>query len=189
VDASRFTPAFEPGAYFLYFGRLAPEKGVGTLLQAAARAGVALKIAGTGPQDAQLREQAAALGGRLSFVGFQSGEALHELVRGARAVVLPSEWYENAPMSVLESFALGKPVIGADIGGIPELIEPHSNGWVFPSGDALALADVLREVAALPAARITQMGRAARAHVSEHFHRAGYLEATLSLYAELGVRV
>jgi glycosyltransferase involved in cell wall biosynthesis len=189
VDASRFTPAFEPGAYFLYFGRLAPEKGVGTLLQAAARAGVALKIAGTGPQDAQLREQAAALGGRLSFVGFQSGEALHELVRGARAVVLPSEWYENAPMSVLESFALGKPVIGADIGGIPELIEPHSNGWVFPSGDALALADVLREVAALPAARIKQMGRAARAHVSEHFHRAGYLEATLSLYAELGVRV
>ena len=189
VDTTRFTPRFEPGDYFLYFGRLAPEKGVGSLLQAAARAGVPLKIAGTGPHEARLHALAASLGGSTQWMGFQSGETLHELVRGARAVVLPSEWYENAPMSVLESFALGKPVIGADIGGIPELIAPGSNGWVFQSGDVQALADVLETVGALPDACLAGMGRAARDHVTKHFHRAGYLEATLALYAELGVRI
>ena len=187
VEAKRFVPRFEPGDYFLYFGRLAPEKGVGTLLQAAAQAGVPLRIAGSGPHEARLREIDAQLGQRAQFMGFQSGDALHALIRGARAVVLPSEWYENAPMSVLESFALGKPVIGADIGGIPELIQPDHNGWVFPSGDADALAAALTRVSALPDARLADMGRAARAHVVQHFHRAGYLRAMLDLYAELGV--
>ncbi|MCX7201352.1 MAG: glycosyltransferase family 4 protein, partial [Burkholderiales bacterium] len=143
--------------------------------------------AGSGPHEARLREIDAQLGQHAQFMGFQAGDALHALIRGARAVVLPSEWYENAPMSVLESFALGKPVIGADIGGIPELIEPDHNGWVFPSGDADALATVLTRVSALPDARVADMGRAARAHVAQHFHRAGYLRAMLDLYAELGV--
>ena len=66
-------------------------------------------------------------GADVEFLGYLSGAALHEAVRSARAVVLPSEWYENAPMSVLEAYALGKPVIGARIGGIPELIRDDSH--------------------------------------------------------------
>lgn len=187
VDASRFEPQFVPGGYFLYFGRLAPEKGVGTLLQAAAQAGVALKLAGTGPEDAALRALGAELGGGAEFLGYQGGTALWDLIRGARAVVLPSEWYENAPMSLLECFALGKPAIGARIGGIPEMIEEGVNGWVFESGNVAALADRLRQVAALPDARLEDMGKAAREIVAKRFSRARYVEATLSLYAELGV--
>jgi len=188
IDADRLQPDFTPGHYFLYFGRLAPEKGVDTLIRAAARAGTPLRVAGTGPQQASLQALAATLDAPVRFEGFQSGQALHDLVRGARAVVLPSQWYENAPMSVLESFALGKPVIGADIGGIPELIEPGCNGWTFASGDVSALAARLAEVAALPAARISAMGHAAREEVSRRFDPAGYLQAMLQLYAELGVR-
>lgn len=188
VDAAVFDPRYEPGDYLLYFGRLAPEKGVATLLRAAAQAGVALKLAGTGPEDEALRRLAAELGVDAQFLGFQSGAALHALIRGARAVVLPSEWYENAPMSVLESFAFGKPVLGAQIGGIPEMIEAGLSGWTFSSGDVAALAERLREIRATPDSRIAEMGRAARATVVQRFHRAGYLQQMLALYAELGVR-
>ena len=78
----------------------------------------------------------------MQWLGFCSGEALWKQVREARALVLPSEWYENAPMSVLEAYASGTPVIGADIGGIPEMIDADT-GWVFRSGDAEDLARVL----------------------------------------------
>jgi glycosyltransferase involved in cell wall biosynthesis len=187
VDASRFEPSFSPGPYFLYFGRLAPEKGVGTLLRAAAKAGVALKLAGTGPEDAALRALNSELGSPGEFLGYQGGAALWDLIRGARAVVLPSEWYENAPMSLLESFALGKTAIGARIGGIPEMIDDGANGWTFQSGNVDELADRLRQVGGLPDARLEAMGRAAREIVESRFSRSQYVEATLSLYAELGV--
>ncbi len=188
VDAAALEPQYEPGDYLLYFGRLAPEKGVATLLRAAAQAGVTLKLAGTGPEDEALRRLAAELGADAQFLGFQSGQTLHGLIRGARAVVLPSEWYENAPMSVLESFALGKPVLGAQIGGIPEMIEPGLSGWTFASGEVAELAERLREIRATPDARIAAMGRAARDTVVQRFHRAGYLQQMLALYAELGVK-
>lgn len=188
VDASRFEPAFEPGDYLLYFGRLAPEKGVDTLLRAAAQAGVRLRLAGTGPDEAALHALNAQLGGRAEFLGYQAGAALHTLVRGARAVVLPSQWYENAPMSVLESFAMGKPVVGSRMGGITEMIEEGGNGWLFDSGRADALAAVLSTVKAMPDAQLAGMGRAARACVEDRFNRSGYVAAMLGLYEELGVR-
>jgi glycosyltransferase involved in cell wall biosynthesis len=188
VDASRFTPAYRPGGYFLYFGRLVAEKGVATLMRAAAAAGVPLKLVGTGPQEAELRALAAQLDSDVSFLGYRAGDALHDLVRGARAVVLPSEWYENAPMTVLESFALGKPVIGAAIGGIPELVTDDVTGWTFASGDTGQLSALLARVASLPAPRLEQLGKAARALVCDEFNRDGYLRAMLALYAGLGVR-
>lgn len=188
VDAAQFEPGYAPGAYLLYFGRLAPEKGVHTLLRAAAASGVPLKLAGTGPEEASLRAMADVLKAPAEFLGFRSGAELHGLIRGARAVVLPSEWYENAPMSVLESFAFGKPVIGARIGGIPEMIDDGENGWAFESGNAEELAQLLAHVAALPDQRIAEMGRAARAGVEARFHRQGYLQATLALYRTLDVK-
>jgi glycosyltransferase involved in cell wall biosynthesis len=188
VDASRFEPNFEPGTYFLYFGRMAPEKGVGTLLRAAAAAGVRLKLAGTGPDSGSLRSLALELGGEAEFVGFQSGATLHDLIRGARAVVLPSEWYENAPMSVLESFALGKPVVGASIGGIPEMIDEGDNGLLFRSGDAADLAKALVSLEGAPREQLVAMGKRARASVIERFNRQIYAQAMNQLYAELGVR-
>lgn len=188
VDASRFTPEYRPGGYFLYFGRLVAEKGVATLMRAAAAAGVPLKLVGTGPQEAELRALAAQLDSDVSFLGYRAGDALHDLVRGARAVVLPSEWYENAPMTVLESFALGKPVIGAAIGGIPELVTDDVTGWTFASGDTGQLSALLARVASLPAPQLEQLGKAARALVCDEFNRDGYLRAMLALYAGLGVR-
>ena len=189
VDASHFRPAFDAGAYALYFGRLASYKGIATLLRAAQRAAVALKIVGSGPDEDRLRSLQAQIGGDVEFLGFRSGQTLHDLIRGARTVVLPSEMYENAPMSLLEGFALGKPAIGARIGGIPELVIDGHTGWTFPSGDVDALAQTLAEVAALPAASIQRMGRAARRMVERDFSREGYQQSALALYRSLGVAV
>lgn len=187
VDAGRFQPGFTPGRDFVYVGRLAAYKGVATLLRAALRAGVALRIAGIGPDEARLRAHHAERGGAVEFLGHVSGGELHDLVRGARAVVLPSEMYENAPLAVLEAFALGKPVVGARIGGIPELVEDGRTGWTFPSGDAEALAQVMATVATMPDAEVESMGRTARRRVESDYSLARYRDAMLHLYRTMGV--
>jgi glycosyltransferase involved in cell wall biosynthesis len=184
VDAEQHIPQYAPGNYFLYFGRLAPEKGVATLIHAAKKAGVQLKVVGTGPLEDELKALVA--GSSVDMLGYRSGEALWSLVRDCRAVVLPSEWYENAPMSVLESFALGKPVIGARIGGIPEMVIEGETGYTFDSGSVDALATRLTEMAALPDAAVSAMGQRARVLVSTRYTASRYRAAMLDLYAELG---
>lgn len=181
IDVDAHTPQYS-GEGFLYFGRLSKEKGVATLIEAAARAGVRLRIAGTGPQEGELRDLAAARGCDVEFLGFVTGAALRETLCAARAIVLPSEWYENAPISLLEAFASGKPVIGADIGGIPEMIEPGETGYLYPSGDAEALAGQLSTVATLPASRLAELGRAARLEVETQYHHEAYRQRMLRLY-------
>ena len=187
VHAEKFTPQFEPGDYFFYFGRLALEKGVATLIRAAARAKVRLRIAGTGPEEAMLKALAAEVGGDVEFLGFVSGDPLWALVRGARAIVLPSEWYENAPMSVLEAYASGKPVIGARIGGIPEMVHEGETGALFESGNVDELATVLARFSSMPDEQVFNVGKAAHAYVSSTFNAQRYLREMLELYGALGV--
>ena len=184
VDATRFEPTSERGDYFLFAGRLAPEKGVRTLVAAALAAGVPLRVAGTGPLEPELRAMPGAE--NVTWLGFQSGDALWDQMRNARALVLPSEWYENAPMSILEAYACGTPVIGADIGGIPELIEPQT-GWTFRSGDADELAARLAEAATMPMEMLREKGMAGRERVMRDFNRQNYLDQVLSVYRGLGV--
>ncbi|WP_211435974.1 glycosyltransferase family 4 protein [Candidatus Kuenenia stuttgartensis] len=112
----------------VYFGRLAPEKGLYTLIKATkllnTNRKVEVKIIGDGPIKGDLEEKAKSDGSNnIQFPGYIKGEALYKEIKKCLAVVLPSEWYENNPMSVLEAFALGVPVIGAKIGGIPELVK------------------------------------------------------------------
>lgn len=179
----------DEGDYFLFAGRLAPEKGVATLIRAAARARKRLLVAGTGPENASLQALAQKEGADVQFLGYLSGKALHETVAGAKALVLPSEWYENAPVSLLEAYALGRPVIGTDIGGIPELIEPGHTGFIATPGDPDDLARVLAQIDGLPATERRQMGERGRAWVQREFSRQAYFDRTLKLYRELGVSI
>jgi glycosyltransferase involved in cell wall biosynthesis len=189
LDATRVEADPRPGGYFLYLGRLAPEKGVATLIRAARQAGVRLAVAGDGPMRQALEGIAEGATDRIELLGFRSGDELARIVRGARAVVAPSEWYENAPLSVLEALAAGKPLIGSRIGGIPELIDEGRTGWLFPAGDVDVLAALLGKVAAIPDATLAAMGREGRARVERDFNRQGYVEAMLALYADIGVRM
>ncbi len=187
IDSHCFIPRFDAGEEFVYFGRLSGEKGVSTLIRAAAAAGVGIRIIGGGPDEDSLRELAAETGARATFTGYLRGEPLHEAIRASRAVVLPSEWYENAPLSILESYALGKPVIAASIGGIPELIREGETGAVFSSGSVEQLAHLLGLFRHYSNSTLAGMGKAARAWVEEEFSRERYHKNMLSLYRSLGV--
>jgi glycosyltransferase involved in cell wall biosynthesis len=189
VDAAAFRPRAEPGTAVLYFGRLAPEKGLATLIRAAHAAAVPLQLAGTGPEEGALKTLASSLGADVQFLGFVAGTALHDRVRAARCVVMPSEWYENAPMMVLEAMALGKPVVGARIGGIPEVVEDAVTGWLYASGNVDELTQRLAAVKRMSDAALQDMGRASREAVERRFSRSRYVRAMLDLYARLGVEL
>lgn len=125
--------------YVLYFGRYSREKGVEDLIQAAkALPQIPFVFAGSGPLEGLLADIP-----NVKNMGFQSGGALETLVREARLTVCPSRWYENCPLSVMESISWGTPVLGADIGGIPELIHPGETGALFESGNVTALKETL----------------------------------------------
>jgi glycosyltransferase involved in cell wall biosynthesis len=187
VDEASFRPRYEPGRAILYFGPLAPEKGVTKLVEAAAASKTAVRIAGEGVLAEPLRDLASRLGADVTFLGELEGEARIAEIQAARATVLPAEWYESTPLSVLESYALGKPAIGADIGGIPELIRHDVTGWTFRAGSVDALASVLRSVSDMPDMAIAETGRRARALVESDFSRARYHHRMLGVYRDLGI--
>ncbi|WP_092999383.1 glycosyltransferase family 4 protein [Rhizobium sp. NFR07] len=185
VDVASFSTDWEEGDYFVFAGRLAPEKGVDTLIRAAAASGQKLMIAGTGPEEARLKKLAGDLGADATFTGHLSGANLFRLIGQSRALVLPSEWYENAPISVLEAYALGRPVIGSDIGGIPELIRPGETGAIAAPASADSLADTLARMAERSPSERTGMGKAGRQWVAENFSSSLYRDRMMALYAEL----
>jgi glycosyltransferase involved in cell wall biosynthesis len=178
-----------PGDAFVYLGRLVPEKGVATLIRAAALARVRLRIIGTGSEEQALRQLADKLGGDVEFTGYLTGSALRAAISSARAVVIPSEWYENAPISVMEASALGRPVIGANIGGIPELIRPGETGFIFTSGSVDSLVDVLTSVQRLPVLATQRMGSAGREWMRAEFSPPAYRDRMMALYGQIGVQI
>ena len=128
--------------YVLYFGRFSTEKGIGTLSKACRELpDIPFVFAGTGPLESDIEGVS-----NIKNVGFQTGTALEKLIREARFSVYPSEWYENCPFSVMESQMYGTPVLGADIGGIPELIEEGKTGELFESGNGADLTAKIRKL-------------------------------------------
>ena len=128
--------------YVLYFGRFSEEKGIGTLIEVCKKLpDVQFVFAGTGPLEEEINGIS-----NIKNLGFQKGEALEKLIREARFSIYPSEWYENCPFSVMESQMYGTPVLGANIGGIPELISVGSTGELFESGNGEDLKNKIEEL-------------------------------------------
>ena len=126
--------------YVLYFGRYSKEKGIETLIQVCKQLhDIPFVFAGTGPLESELSGIP-----NVRNVGFQRGKALEKLIREARFSICPSECYENCPFSVMESQIYSTPVLGADIGGIPELIEAGKTGTLFESGNANDLKEKIQ---------------------------------------------
>ncbi len=120
--------------YLLYFGRLSNEKGIFTLLEAVKTTSYSLIIVGTGPLSKDV-ELFCKNYKNLSYLGYRKGTELESIIKGASYVIVPSEWYENNPMTVIEAFSFGIPVIGANIGGIPEIVQDGFTGFLFKSRD------------------------------------------------------
>lgn len=126
--------------YVLYFGRFSREKGIDTLLKACRDLpDIPFVFAGNGPLGGRINGEV-----NIRNVGFVGGEALNTLIKEARFSICPSEYYENCPFSVIESQLLHTPVLGARIGGIPELIQDGINGALFDSGDLEDLKEKIR---------------------------------------------
>ena len=118
--------------YALYFGRFSEEKSIDTLVKVCKELpDVQFIFVGIGPLEEAVNDVK-----NIKNVGFQKGEALEKLICEARFSIYPSEWYENCPFSVMESQMYGTPVLGANIGGIPELIQVGKTGELFESGNA-----------------------------------------------------
>ncbi|AOO81556.1 glycosyltransferase family 4 protein [Bosea vaviloviae] len=186
IDASQFTPPSDEGDYFVYAGRLAPEKGLATLVHAAALSRQRLVLAGGGPEEQALRRLAQDLGADVAFTGHLDKPELKRLIGEARALVLPSEWYENAPVSILEAYALGRPVIGTRIGGIPELVAHNQTGVLVEPGNPSMLADALVSVANLSPTARAGLGATGRDWVRREFSPELYRDRTMDLYEALG---
>ena len=168
-------PTAEREDYYCYVGRLSPEKGVDTLLQAASCLPHRLVVAGGGPMEQELREKYARCS-NIEFRGRLSHKQVADLLSRARLSVIPSEWYENNPMGVIESLCAGTPVAGADMGGIPELIDDES-GVIFPAGQVNALMDAI-SMAMLHRWDNAAIAHAARARFSDETH----YQRLLSIY-------
>ena len=132
-----------PGEYVLFAGRLSPEKGVRTLLDASRRIDAPVVIVGDGPDGDELRRLAPK---RVSFLGAVEAARMPELLAGARALVLPSIWYEGAPRTVLEAYAAGVPVVASSIGALPDLVDDTVTGLLVPPGDSASLAAAIERL-------------------------------------------
>lgn len=159
--------------YILYFGRLSPEKGVKTLIEAAIKCGCHLMILGTGPQEEELKGLAKDAE-NIEFKGFQTGEALHKFVKNSKCVVLPSEWYENGPYSAMEAMALGKPLIVSNYGGLPELVEDGVNGYIYEK-TVDALAECIEKMQKLDSKTYQKMANASLTKANALFSADGYI--------------
>lgn len=133
VEISKFSDQVNQNSnYYLYAGRLSKEKGISTLCSAASKLPYKLKIIGSGPLEKELGKKYKNCD-QIEFLGSKSRSDVLEIMASAKFTVCPSEWYENNPLNVIESLYLSIPVLGANIGGIPELIEQGANGELFES--------------------------------------------------------
>jgi glycosyltransferase involved in cell wall biosynthesis len=147
IDIDRCqTDTHEKEDYYCYVGRLSHEKGIETLLAAAAEIGRPLKVVGDGPLRAALMEQYSHCP-QIEFMGYQPWEVIRDVVHRAQCIVVPSECFEVFGLVVMEALCLGTPVVGAQIGAIPELIAPD-NGLLFPPGDVAALREAIQKACA-----------------------------------------
>jgi len=165
-----------------YFGRLSREKGLETLLEAARGLSVKFQIIGEGPLRERLVEEVRNLGiGNLAFHPHLPPERLREEVRRSLFTVIPSVYYDNSPMAILESYALGKPVVGSRIGGIPELILEGETGVTFEPGNAPDLRAKILSLWSNPE-KIAAMGKKARLFIEGSFSPESHYEGLMGLY-------
>lgn len=180
--------------YLLFFGRLSVEKGVDTLLRAFDAAlpnllqDMRLVVVGDGPDAADFKALASSLGcaSRIEFAGYQTGGALQAYVERASLAISSSRWRENMPYSIVEAFAAGTPVIGTNIGGIPELIDEGKTGFICNPGDVQSMADAISRGTGefLDRSAYSMLQCNCRSYVMENCSREKFMSDLVNLYKE-----
>jgi glycosyltransferase involved in cell wall biosynthesis len=186
VDTSRIEASRQDGGFVLYLGRLSPEKGVETLLRAHAADNAAwrLVVAGSGPLLGNLQSRFPLA----EFTGHLTGESLETRIREASVIVVPSEWHENNPLSILEAMAHAKPIVASDIGGIPELVRHGQTGFLFEPKNTQQLSSHIRTLLSDPDLR-RKFGMEARRTAETEYSLETHGAALLALYRSVAAPV
>jgi glycosyltransferase involved in cell wall biosynthesis len=189
VDEAPMRPPLDGAPVVAYAGRLSREKGLGTLLDAFARAAdggrpdARLIVAGTGPMDAELRQRAAVSGGRVEILGHLSRPEMERQFARAWVQVVPSLWHEPFGNVSTEAMMRGTAVIASDAGGQSDIVRPGRTGWLVPPGDVGALAAALGEAMG-DRDRCEALGRAGRAVALEDYSRERNTDMLEAFYRE-----
>jgi glycosyltransferase involved in cell wall biosynthesis len=171
------------GDYLFYYGRLSKEKGILNLINAAIKTKSKLIIAGDGPQKEEVLGKIKGFA-NIEYVGFKSGAELNDLIAKSSFVVVPSEWYENNPMTIVESFLLGKPVIGANIGGIPELVN-HKTGFIFDSTNETSLCEAINSAKIMTNEEYSTLSDNCAIFAKQYFDKQTHLQDLIEIYKKV----
>jgi glycosyltransferase involved in cell wall biosynthesis len=186
TDIEKISPNFENKDYFIFAGRLSFEKGAFTILKAFKDLPEQkLLIAGTGPLEEELKQYKSANNmNNIEFLGYVDRKLLPEYIKDSKGLIIPSECYENCPMSIIEAYAYGKPVIGADVGGIPEMITNDINGYVFEVGN---IVELKQNIVKLERDKDKQkiLGQNAYDFALKNFNSEKHINSLINLYKEL----
>ncbi len=176
----------ENGPY-IFVGRLYPEKGVETIIRAASLLkDIKVQIVGQGPEKIRLETLARELApGRVEFLGFKTGKDLEDIRVKARAMLVPSIWYENAPLAVLESMAMNLPVIASGIGGLPEMVEDGKTGFLAEPGQVESWVAAISKMERMYQGERIAMGKAAGEFVRK-FNWNDHLDTLEKIYKSIG---
>jgi len=171
------------GNYMLFLGRLSEEKGIETLIEAWQLSKIKdiLKVVGTGEL---LEKYKSKYYNNIEFLGFKKGDGLINLIRNASFIVIPSEVQENNPLTIVESYAFGKPVIASNVGGIPEIVLDNKTGFIFEMGSVENLSEKIKLAEKINPEEYLQMSQNARNFAEEHFDEDEHYNTLLSIYKE-----
>lgn len=192
LDVARST-SYRREKYFLYFGRLSQEKGVDLVVSSFLDAfqkidkDWKLLIAGDGPckdEISRLIDEANA-SDRIILLGHLQQDKMREYIKRASFTIMGSRWYENMPFSIVESFAFGKPVIGANLGGIPEMITSNKTGFLVDANSTAAMTSAIERAAVIDQPTYDDMQTRCKEYVLERCSQDRYVDQLLNLYEGL----
>ncbi|MEE4561910.1 glycosyltransferase family 4 protein [Paenibacillus polymyxa] len=170
--------------YLLFVGRISAEKGVRNLLQAWSqredRGGLRLVIIGDGPQKAELA--AAYLQEDIQFLGKQDGDTVLDCMSRAMYVMVPSIWYEGFPMTIVESYSVGTPVLCSRIGALEEIVEDGVTGFHFQHDDLENIKTVIRRAVAYE--NYAAMRQKVAENYAAHYTEEVNVKQLLAIYSE-----
>lgn len=182
INFEKYQPSFTLDDYILFVGNLDPYKGIMTLIEAIkSMPEVKLKIIGTG----ELKDKILELGlNNVQLLGRLPHEKVLEYLKNAQFTVVPSEMHDNFPFAVLESMAMGKPSIGSDLGGIPELILNGETGYIFKYKNSDQLKQLIQKLYNNKE-EIERMGRNARRIVEQKYTQENHYRSLIEIYNSL----
>lgn len=187
IDLKKYALESLHNNYYLYFGRLSREKGIMTLLSAWRHfPNLRLYIVGDGELEEDVKKYIKRYEmNNIELLGFLNGDTLLNIIKKSKFIFVPSECYENNPMTVIEGFALGKPSMGAKIGGIPELVKDGVTGYLFESGSVNDLIKTIGKTENISDEEYKKLSKNARNFAEENFNENKYYTKLLKIYKEL----